>query len=62
MGLEPQRAGRNRRVNPYISPPGRLIAVAMNLAVMAATQRDCELIADLSAESGVLCEAQVMGV
>ena len=41
-------------------PPGRLIAMAMDLTVMAATQRDCELIADLSAEGGLLSEAQVV--
>lgn len=36
--------------------------MAMKLAVMAAAQRHCELIADLAAERPALGKAQMMGV
>ena len=34
----------------------------MNLAVVHAAERDCELVADLAAEPAGLCEAEVMGI
>jgi hypothetical protein len=48
------RASRNLRQAGFI-------ATAMDLAMMAAAERDRELIADLAAGRSVLGEAQMMG-
>ena len=62
MCLEPQRAGRNGRIYPYLPPPRGFIAAAMDLAMVPSTQGDGELIADLASESPGLGEAQMMRV
>ena len=62
MRFEPQRAGRNSRINSYLPPPSGFVATAMHLAMVSSTQGDGELIADLSAECPALREAQVMGI
>ena len=49
MGLQPQRAGGDGRINAGILPPCGFIATAMGLAVMAPAQRYGELIAGLAA-------------
>jgi len=60
MGFEPKRAGRNGRINPGLAPPCGFIAAAMDLAMMASTQGDSELIADLASKRPVLREVQMM--
>jgi hypothetical protein len=49
MRLQPQRTGSDGWINASIFPPGRFIATAMGLAMMAPAQRHRELIADLAA-------------
>ena len=62
MHLEPQRTGAGGRINASLLPPRRFVATAMDLAMMAAAERDRELVADLAAERSVLSEAQMMGI
>ena len=49
MSLQPQRAGREGRINASIFPPCGFIGTAMGLAMMAPAQRHGELITDLAA-------------
>ena len=60
--FQPQRAGRNGWIEPGLFPPRSFIAVPMHLAMVSSAQRDCELIADLAAESPGLGEAEMMRV
>ena len=60
--LQPECARRHRWVDTDLCPPRRFIAAAVNLAMMAATQGHCELIADLAAHGPALGKAQMMGV
>jgi hypothetical protein len=62
MAFQPEGTGEDHRINARLLPPGRFIAAAMNLAMVAAAQGDGELIADLAPHRPALCEAQVMGV
>jgi hypothetical protein len=62
MPLEPQRSGHSRRINPELLPPVGLIAAAVSLAMVSATQRDGELVADLTTECAALGKAQVVGI
>ncbi len=48
--FEPQCAGRGDRIHPDVPPPGGFIATMMNFAMVSATQRDGEFIADLPPE------------
>lgn len=47
MRFKPECAGGNSRINPAVPPPSGFITAAMNLAMLASTQWDGELIADL---------------
>jgi hypothetical protein len=60
--FEPQHAGRNGRINTGFPPPCGFVATAMHLAMVPATQRDSELIADLAPERPALRETQVVGI
>ena len=62
MAVQPQRAGNRRRINAELFPPGGFIAVAMHLAMMAATERNGELVTDLAAQRAALGEAQMVSV
>src|ERR1700679_1376691 len=62
MGFEPQKSCRGFAVDAGCCPPGRLVATAMDLAMMAAAQRHRELVADLAAERTRLCKTQMMRV
>jgi hypothetical protein len=48
MRFQPQRAGRNGRIYPYLFPPRSFIAVPMNFAMMSSAQGHSEFIADLA--------------
>ena len=50
MGLQPQRASGDGRIDTGLIPPGGFIAAAMDLAMMSPAERNRELIADLAAE------------
>ncbi len=62
MRLQPERAGVHDGIDTGFLPPRSLIATAVDLAVVTAAQRHCELVADLAAERAELREAQVVGV
>jgi hypothetical protein len=48
MAFQPQGTSGIGRINPRLFPPRCFIATAVKLAMMAATQWDRELIADLA--------------
>jgi hypothetical protein len=50
MTYQPQGASQNGRIDTGLFPPYRFIATAVNFSMMAATQGDCELIADFAAK------------
>jgi hypothetical protein len=54
MGLKPQHSSHSRRINPELAPPRGFIAAAVDRAMVSATQRDRELIADLAAKGAAL--------
>ena len=60
--LEPERAGGADGIDPGILPPCGFVAAAVDLAMMAAAQRDGELIADLASERAVLREPKMMRI
>ena len=62
MCLRPQRSGGADRIDSSFAPPDAFVAAVVDLAVMAAAQRDGELVADLAPEGAALREAQVMGI
>src|SRR5262249_58986913 len=61
-GVFPQFTGDLVRIDPGRSPPGSLVAGAMDRAVMRAAQRDRELIAGPAAERTRLQVAKMMRV
>jgi hypothetical protein len=62
MGLQPQRAGRDGRINTGLDPPCSFIAAMMDLTVVTPAQRHGELVTHFSAKRAMLREPQVMGV
>ena len=62
MRLNPQGPGSGEWIDSGFAPPRGFIAVSMELAMMPATQRDGELIADLAAKCTTLREAKVVGI
>ena len=62
MRFEPQCAGGGDRIRPDVSPPGRFIATMMNFAMVSATQRDGEFIADLPPECLALRKSEMVGI
>jgi hypothetical protein len=60
--FQPERTSRHVGSIPAFAPPGGFIAAAVDLAVVAAAQRDSELVADLAAECSALCKAQVVWI
>ena len=62
MGFQPERTRSQRRIYRDPLPPCRFIAVAVSLAMVAAAERDGELVAHLSCHRTHLRKAQVMRV
>jgi hypothetical protein len=62
MRLEPQTSCGYVRVNPGFFPPVAFVTVAMNFAMMAATECDDPLVANLSPKCAALRKAQMMGI
>ena len=62
MRLKPQRPGSREWLDGGFAPPFGFIAVAVELAMMPATQRDGKLVADLAPKCTSLGKAQVMGI
>jgi hypothetical protein len=50
MTLQPQGTSGNGRIDTRLFPPCHFIATAVDFSMMAATQGDRELIADLAAK------------
>jgi hypothetical protein len=49
---QPQHPGSALGVYSTLVPPGRFVTAAMHFAMMAAAERNGELVADLAAKSG----------
>jgi hypothetical protein len=62
MRLQPELASCIDRIQPEFRPPNCLVAIAMELAMMAATEGYGELVADFAAERALLGEAQMMRI
>src|SRR5215472_347746 len=60
--LLPKPAGNLDRVNTGLPPPRALVAGAVHRAMMPATERHRELVADLAAERTGLGETEMVGV
>jgi hypothetical protein len=60
--LFPELVGNLDRVDAGVPPPRALVACAMHRPMMAAAERDRELIADLAAERTGLGESEGVGV
>jgi hypothetical protein len=58
----PKRVGDLKRIDVETFPPSDLIAGLMQLPMMAAAERDGELVTDFHAQSSRLSEAQMMRV
>ena len=62
MTFKPEAARGHGRINALLPPPGRFVAGTMQLTMVAPTQRNRELVADLSSHCPALGKAKVMGV
>ena len=62
MRFEPQCTGGDGRINADLLPPRRLVATAMDFAMMAAAERYGEFVANLSAKGPLLRKAQMMRI
>ena len=62
MRFQPQFSCRDGRIDPRLPPPCYFVAAAVNLAVVAATQGNGELVADFATERPALAIAQMMGI
>jgi len=62
MRFQPECSSGSSRIDTDLLPPCWLIAIAMQLAMMATAERHCEFVAHLSAKRAVLRKAQMMGV
>lgn len=60
--LLPQLSGGAQRVDLKCLPPGHFVSRLMQLPMMAAAERYCELIAHLDPQSARLCKTQVMRI
>ena len=54
MGSEPEYTGSCTGINAGLFPPCRLVATAMDLAMMAAAERHDKLIADSATRAPVV--------
>jgi hypothetical protein len=58
----PKIAGMGERIDGGFAPPRRLVTVAVQLAMVAAAERDRELVTDLAAQRPALGKAQLMSI
>ena len=62
MCPQPKGASCGGSIDTELAPPSSLVPAAVYLAMMAAAERDGELVADLAAERRCLRKAQMMGI
>ena len=62
MRFFPETSCNFQGIHSVIVPPRAFIAGLVQLPVMPATKRNCELIAHLEADGSRLCEPQVMRI
>ena len=60
MALVPEGSGSRQWVEAFVQPPGALVAVIVELAVMQIAQRNRKLITDLAAKRMGLSKGQMM--
>jgi hypothetical protein len=59
---DPEFASDDNRIDPDVLPPRGFVTATVNLAMMAAAERNGEFVADLATERAVLCEAKMVSV
>ncbi len=62
MGVQPQCAGCDGRINTGIPPPRGFIAATVHLAMVSSTQGNSVLITDLAPEGPALRKSEMMGI
>ena len=62
LPLMPEPEGERNRINFVGLPPSRLVAVAVELTVVEATERNSELVADPATEGARLGKAQMVRI
>jgi len=62
MCFKPEDTSRRAWIDTGPLPPGCFISAAMDFAMMSATKRNRELVADLAAERRRLGKPQVVGI
>jgi hypothetical protein len=62
MRFEPKRTGSGAGINAGLFPPCRLVATAVDLAMMAAAERHRKLIADLATQRAWLGKPKMVRV
>ena len=62
LHFQPQFSCRDGRIDPRLSPPCYIVAATVDLAMVASTQGNSELVADLAAERPALAIAQMTGI
>jgi hypothetical protein len=62
MGFQPERASADGWINTDLVPPSRLIATAMDLAMMSPAEGYDKLVANFAAKGRRLRNAQMMGI
>jgi len=62
MRFFPETSRDFQGIHPVTVPPRAFIAGLVQLPMMSAAQRHCELIAHFEADCSRLCKPQVMGI
>ena len=62
MRLLPKLLGDGQGIDFQVLPPSYFIAGLMQVPMMTAAQRHCELVADFETQGSGLCEPQVMRI
>jgi hypothetical protein len=62
MRVCPKLVGHCDGVNLSVLPPGGFVTASVDFAVMAAAQRNCEFIADLTSKRTALCEPEMVSI
>jgi hypothetical protein len=59
---DPELASDDDRIDPDVLPPCGFVTTTVNFAMMAAAQRDCELVTHLTSERAVLREPEMVSI
>ena len=62
MSLLPKILSDRKRIDLYVFPPGDFVTCLMQLPVMPAAERYCELVADFQTDAARLGKSKVMRI